>query len=170
VTPEAKHTVSELRLKFYSLFAAAMNVPMRVTGASYSSNSPIVFWVDDRQRLNYMNVYAYTAPDEFIPLRPFILRLAINKSAFRDMIVKKGLKYRGLNRAWNFELTLLPREILDFLPWIVSLVEAYDKGSPSLLVSPPHPFEFQMPAVGLLNQAWTEKAWELANLTMSCSG
>jgi hypothetical protein len=162
VTPETKHIVSELRHEFYCLFAAAMNVPVRITGASYSSNSPIASWVDDRQRLNYVNVYAYTAPDEFIPFRPFILRLAINKSAGRVTIVKKGQECRGLNRVWDFELTLLPGEILDFLPWTVSLVQAYDKNSPSLLAPPPHPFELKVPTVGLFNEAWTQKAWLLA--------
>lgn len=163
MTPEAKHIVSELRREFYFLFSAAMNVPVKITGASYSSNSPIASWVDDRQRLNYVNVYAYTAPDEFIPFRPFILRLAINKSAGRITIVKRGSECRGLNRVWDFELTLLPGEILDFLPWIVTLVKAQDKSSPSLLQLPPHPFEFKVPTVGLLNEAWTEKAWSLAN-------
>jgi hypothetical protein len=166
VTPEAKHIVNELRREFYSLFAAAMDMPVMITGTSYSSNSPIASWMDDRRRLNYVNVYAYTAPDEFIPLRPFILRLAINKSAGRVMMVKKGQECRGLNAVWDFELTVLPKEILDFLPWIVSLVEAHDKSSPSLLVSPPHPFELKLPALELCNQAWTEKAWHLANSTM----
>ncbi|MFH7029667.1 MAG: hypothetical protein ACHBN1_30965 [Heteroscytonema crispum UTEX LB 1556] len=166
MTPEAKHIVNELRREFYSLFAASMNMPVIITGTSYSSNSPIASWMDDRRRLNYVNVYAYTAPDEFIPLRPFILRLAINKSAGRVMMVKKGQECRGLNAVWDFELTVLPKEILDFLPWVVSLVEAYDKDSPSLLVSPPHPFELKLPAFGLCNQAWTEKAWLLANSTI----
>jgi hypothetical protein len=162
VTPETKHIVNELRREFYSLFAATMNVPVYITGASYSSNSPIASWVDARQRLNYVNVYAYSAPDEFIPFRPFILRLAINKSAGRITIVKKGQEYRSLNRVWDFELTLLPEEILDFLPWVVSLVKTQDKSSPSLLVPPPHPFEFEVPTVGLLTEAWTEQAWLLA--------
>jgi hypothetical protein len=163
VTPEAKHIVNELRREFYSLFAAAMNMPVMITGTSYSSNSPIASWMDDRRRLNYVNVYAYTAPDEFIPLRPFILRLAINKSAGRVIMVKKGQECRGLNAVWDFELTVLPREILDFLPWVVNLVEAHDKSLPSLLVSPPHPFELKLPDFELCNQAWTEKAWHLAN-------
>ncbi|ARV58463.1 hypothetical protein BZZ01_07250 [Nostocales cyanobacterium HT-58-2] len=166
MNPEAKQIVSELRREFYSLFAATMNVPVKITGASYSSNSPIASWVDNKQRLNYVNVYAYTAPDELIPLRPFILRLAINKSAGRIAIVTKGQECRGMNRVWDFELTLLPGEILDFLPWIVSLVKAYDKNSLSLLQPPPHPFEFIVPTVGLLNEAWTEKAWMLTNSTI----
>ncbi|MBE9036433.1 hypothetical protein [aff. Roholtiella sp. LEGE 12411] len=167
MTPEAKHIVSELRREFYSHFAAAMNMPVIITGTSYTSNSPIASWMDDRRRLNYVNVYAYTAPDEFVPLRPFILRLAINKSAGRVMMVKKGQECRGLNLVWNFELTVLPKEILDFLPWIVSLVEAHDKGSSLLLQTPPHPFELKLPVAGLFNEVWTEKAWLLANSKMS---
>ncbi len=166
MTPEAKHIVSELRREFYSHFAAAMNMPVIITGTSYTSNSPIASWMDDRRQLNYINVYAYTAPDEFIPLRPFILRLAINKSAGRVMMVKKGQECRGLNLLWNFELTVLPKEILDFLPWIVNLVEAHDKGSSLLLQSTPHPFGLKLPVVGLLNEVWTEKAWLLANSKM----
>ena len=158
MTPEAKQIVSELRREFYSLFAATMKTPVSISSTSYSSNSPIATWIDDRQQLNYVNIYAYTAPDEFNPLRPFILRLAINKSALQFMMGKKSQKSRGLNLIWNFELTVLPREILDFLPWIVSLVEARDRVAPLQLQSPPHPFELKVPALELCNNAWTLEA------------
>lgn len=158
MTPEAKHTVSELRREFYSLFATAMKTPVSITSTSYSSNSPIASWLDNRQKLNYVNIYAYTAPDEINPLRPFILRLAINKSALQFMMGKKGQQSRGLNLIWDFELTVLPREILDFLPWIVSLVEAQEKVAPLFLQSPPHPFELKVPDVGLSNNASTLEA------------
>jgi hypothetical protein len=164
MNPEAKHIVSELRREFYSNFATAMNTPVSITGTSYSSNSPIASWMDHKQRLNYINVYAYTAPDEFVPLRPFILRLAINKSAGKVMVLRKGEVCRGLNLKWDFELTVLPEEILDFLPWIVNLVESHDKGFPLLIQSPPHSFELKVSEVELLNNAWTQKAWLLANL------
>ncbi|MBD2195327.1 MULTISPECIES: hypothetical protein [Calothrix] len=158
MTPEAKHIVSEIRREFYSLFAAAMKTSVSISSTSYSSNSPIASWMDNRQQLNYVNIYAYTAPDEFNPLSPFILRLAINKSALQFMMGKKWQKSRGLNLLWNFELTVLPREILDFLPWIVSLVEAQNQVLPSMLQSPPHPLEFQIPDVGLCNNLWTHEA------------
>lgn len=164
MTPEAKHIVSELRREFYSLFAAAMTTPVSITSTSYSSNSPIASWIDDRQKLNYVNIYAYSAPDEFNPLRPFILRLAINKSALQFMMGKKWQKSRGLNLGWDFELTVLPREILDFLPWIISLVEDHDQLRPSLLQSPPHPFELKLPDVGLCNNAWTFEAYLLTKM------
>ncbi|HYX17909.1 MAG TPA: hypothetical protein VE944_26825 [Nostoc sp.] len=168
MNPEAKHIVSELRREFYSNFAAAMNLPVSITGTSYSSNSPIASWMDHRQRLNYLNVYPYTAPDEFVPFRPFILRLAVNKSAGITTF-RKGQVCRGLNLMWDFELTVLPKEILDFLPWIVNLVESHDKGSPLLLQSPPHSFELKVPEVGLFNSAWTQKAWLLANSPIDLS-
>lgn len=155
--------VSQLRGEFYLLFATGMNVPVRITNKSYSSNSPIASWIDDRQRLNYVNIYAYTAPDEFIPNRPFILRVAINKGAGRVTIAKQGQECRGLNQRWDFELTVLPEEILDFLPWTVSLIKAHDNGSPSLLQEPPHPFNFKVSNVGSFNDAWTEKAWNVAD-------
>lgn len=167
VTPEVIRIIGELRHDFYCLFAAAMNVPVRITGKSYSSNSPIASWVDERQRLNYVNVYAYTAPDHFIPNRPFILRVAINKGAGKVTMVKPRQECRGLNREWDFELTVLPEEILDFLPWTISLVKAHDKGSPSLVHEPPHPFNLKVPTVGLFNDAWTEKACRIADYSMS---
>ena len=163
MTPEAKRIVSELRCEFYSLFATAMKVPVRITGTSYSrSNSPIASWVDGRQRLNYVNIYAHTAPDDFFPKRPFLLRLAINKSAGSVTRVKHEQEYQGLNQGWDFELTVLPEEILDFLPWIVSLIQADDKGVPSLVQAPPCLSKFVVPENGLFNNAWTEKAWRIS--------
>ena len=142
-----------------------MDVPVKITGKSFSSNSPIASWVDKRKRLNYVNVYAYTAPDEFIPRRPVILRVAMNKSAGRVTMVKQWQECRGFNQGWSFELTVLPEEILDFLPWTVSLVEAHDKGLPLLVQPPPHPFNSQSQVL-LLDNAWTQSAWLLSSSTI----
>ena len=159
MTPEAIRLVAKLRHEFYSLFAAAMNVPVRISVHSYSGNFPIAYWVDAWQQLNYLSVYAHSAPDTLFPLRPFLLRVAINKGAGPVTFVKSELKYRDLNQGWHFELTVLPEEIIDFLPWMVSLVNLHDQVSLTVLQSPPHPLKFIMPAVGSYNNAWTEKAW-----------
>ncbi|GAC1478670.1 MAG: hypothetical protein NVS2B14_19710 [Chamaesiphon sp.] len=158
MTPEAIRVVSQLRREFYLHFSAAMKVPVRITGKSYSSNSPIASWIDDRQRLNYVNVYAHTAPDQLLPERPFILRVAINKSAGIVTRTQGGERCQGFNLYWNFELTVLPEEILDFLPWIVSLVKAQDKDSLSLVEEPPYPFESQATKVLVFKDAWTQSA------------
>lgn len=162
MTPEVKRIISELRHKFYLLFAAAMTVPVRITGTSYSSNSPIASWIDNNQRLNYINIYAYTAPDEIIPERPFLVRVAINKSAGIVTMVRQGQGYQGLNQEWDFVLTVMPEEIIDFLPWIVSLVKAQDKGLPTLVHAPPHPIDLKESNMLLSNDLWTQAAWQVA--------
>lgn len=158
MTPETIRVVSELRHKFFSLFAAAMKVPVNITnGNSYASNPSMASWVDSEQKLNYVHIYAYTAPDELVPERPFILRVAVNKGAY-VATAKRGKGYRGLNQSSYFELTLLPEEILDFLPWIVSLVKSYDTSSAAFVPEPPYPINFKASSRLLFHNAWTHKA------------
>jgi hypothetical protein len=159
MTPEAIRIVSQLRREFYSLFAAAMEVPVSITnGSSSTGNPPMAFWIDERQRLNYLRVYVYTAPDELMPERPFILRVSVNKGGGITAAAKWRRDHQGLNRDWHVELTLLPDEILDFLPWLVNLVKSNDQGSASFVQEPPHPFYFKTSNVLSFKEAWTQKA------------
>lgn len=163
MTPEAIRTISQLRREFYSLFAAAMKIPVSITnGNSYAGNPSMASWMDGRQRLNCVYVYAHTAPDDLVPERPFILRVTTNKGAGMIPATRRGKDCRGLNQSWHIELTLLPEEILDFLPWIVGLVKAHDKGSTSFVQEPPHPVNFKMSDVLSFHDLWTQKAWQQA--------
>ncbi|MBV8884367.1 MAG: hypothetical protein JO235_10285 [Chroococcidiopsidaceae cyanobacterium CP_BM_RX_35] len=167
MTPEAISLISKLRIEFYSLFAAAMNAPVRITAHSYSSNFPIACWVDSQRRLNYLSVYAHSAPDVLFPLRPLLLRMAVNKGAGAVTLIRPGLKFRDLNQEWYFELTTLPEEMTDFIPWMVSLVEANDQVASAAVKLPPHPLEFISPVAGSFNHAWTEKAWSRSDRAMA---
>ena len=159
MTPEAIRIVAQLRREFYSRFAAAMEVPVSITkGSSSTGNPPLASWIDDRRRLNYLRIYVYTAPDELTPERPFILRLSVNKGGGVGVAPKWRRDYQGLNQDWHFELTLLPEEILDFLPWMISLVKSYERDSASLLQEPPHPFDFKNSNGLLFKEAWTQQA------------
>ncbi|MBE9127175.1 MULTISPECIES: hypothetical protein [unclassified Coleofasciculus] len=160
MNPEAIRTVSHLRSEFYSRFAAKMKVPVKITTRNPSTgNLPTASWVDERQRMNYVCIYAYTAPDALLPKRPFILRVSVNKGAGIVQSRLWGKDCRGLNQSWHFDLTLLPEEILDFCTWIVSLIKSHNKGSVSFVPEPPHPFDFTMANNELLvNEAWTQKA------------
>ncbi|MGH8001057.1 MAG: hypothetical protein ACREPR_16925 [Brasilonema sp.] len=161
MTPETIRVVSQLRGEFYTLFAAEMKVPVNITkDNSSASHRSMAFWIDDRQQLNYLLVYAHTAPDESVPKRPFLLRVAVNKGAGIVATSRWRKDCRGLNQSWHFELTLLPEEILDFLPWIVSLVKSHNQCSALFVKTPPHPFHFQMSHALLLDDAWTQKAWQ----------
>jgi hypothetical protein len=168
MTPEAIRIVSQLRREFYSLFATAMKVPVNVTNTNSSTgNPPMASWIDERERLNYLRIYVYTAPDELMPERPFILRVSVNKGGGIAEAIKWRRDYRGLNRDWQFELTLLPEEILDFLPWLVSLVKSHHQGSASFVQDPPHPFDVKISQVLLFNEAWTQKARQRSQLSLT---
>lgn len=85
------------------------------------------------------SAYAYTAPDKLVPYRPLTLRLSVNKGGDFMALTRQRKGSQELNRSWNFELILLPEEILDFLPWIIHLIEAYDQGAAALIPEPPYP-------------------------------
>jgi hypothetical protein len=159
MTPAAIRLVSQLRHEFYAGFAAAMQVPVSITSENSSASNPsMAYWVDQQQRLNYVRIYAHTAPDELVPDRPFVLRLAINKSADSAATARRERGSQGLNQSWHFELTLLPEEVLAFQPWIVSLVQSYEKGSTSFVQEPPYPLEFKTSSTLLSQHAWTRSA------------
>jgi hypothetical protein len=161
MTPEAIRIVSQLRREFYSLFTTAMKLPVNITGGnSYASDLSMASWIDEKKRLNYVRVYAHTAPDELFPKRPFILRVAVNKGAEIAAAARRAKGCQELNQSWYFELTLLPEEILDFLPWIVNLVKSYDKDSASLVPDPPRPINCKTSHALSFEDAWTQKAWQ----------
>lgn len=144
MTPAAIRVVSQLRQEFYALFAAAMKVSVSITRGNASTSNPSMgFWLDRHQQLNYVYVYAYTAPDELVPERPLVLRVAINRNVGIVATAKRGKGCQGVNQNWHFELTLLPEEILDFLPWIVALVRFHDDDSAHLIPEPPHPLDLK---------------------------
>ncbi|NJP09422.1 MAG: hypothetical protein HC866_08005 [Leptolyngbyaceae cyanobacterium RU_5_1] len=158
MTPETIRIISQLRQEFYSLFATAMEVPVKITNRnSFAGNLSIASWVDSQQQLNYICIFAHTAPDELVPRRPLTLRLAVNKGGDVDAIVRQKKVGQELNQSWHFELTVLPEEILDFLPWIVSLIETYDTDSVSLVPEPPHPLESKLSITRLFQTIRTQK-------------
>ncbi|HEY9699148.1 MAG TPA: hypothetical protein V6D10_17950 [Trichocoleus sp.] len=158
MTPDTIRTIANLRREFYTQFAAEMAIPVKVSGSSYNSSALIASWLDDNQHLNYVNIYAYTAPDDLQSQSPFVIRLAINKGAGDLSTARKGLSCRGLNKKWAFELTVLPEEILEFLPWLVSLVESKTKNLLSSTDSPPYPVTLNASTVLAATAAWTQNA------------
>lgn len=161
MTPDTIRTLTSLRDQFYCLFAAAMEASVKVTQGNSSTNSPaMAFWVDDQQRLNYLRVYAHTAPDVLVPERPFVLRVSVNKGAGVPLATKQAKGCRGHNQSWHFDLTVLPEELLEFVPWIVSVIQAQEK-YPTVAQTSPYPLTHQAPAAfnaASNNDAWTQNA------------
>lgn len=145
MTPDAIRTLSNLRQEFYSLFAAAMNSPVKITNRnSQAGNLSIASWVDSQQQVNYLCIVAHTAPDEFIPERPFVLRLMVNRGGDFAGVSRQRKAGQEMNQSWYLELVLLPEQVLDFIPWIVNLVQFYDSRMAASIPAPPHPFEHDL--------------------------
>jgi hypothetical protein len=158
VTPETIRTISDLRREFYASFIAAMCTPVKLGNSPYGSSFSIASWIDENQYLNYVNIYAHTAPDELQSERTLILRVSINRGAGDLTAARKGPNCQGLNRKWWFELTLLPEEMLDFLPWVIDLVEAKTKNLLTSVREAPHPLTFNESNLLQSTKAWTQKA------------
>ncbi|WP_242041247.1 hypothetical protein [Leptolyngbya sp. FACHB-261] len=142
---------------------------MTLTGNSQTGDSYIATWLDDKQQLNYVRIQAHSAPDELIPERPFLLRVSVNRGIGIAPRATWGKECQGLNRDWHLELTVLPEEILDFLPWIVSFVKTHSSDNATTWAQePPHPFDFQRVAdTLLLSEAWTRKASQLKSACLA---
>lgn len=142
MTPDTIRALAQIRQDFYSLFESLMDVPVKVTNRnSYASNLSIASWVDSQQRLNYICIFANTAPDDLVPERPFTLRLAVNQGGDTFVITRHKKGGQELNRGWAIALTLLPDEILDFLPWLVKLIRSGDISANAPLPAPPYPLD-----------------------------
>lgn len=162
MTPEAIRTVAAIRREFYRLFAVGMKVPVSLPGGASLDYSHTASWMDGQQRLNFLHVYAHSAPDALIPNRPLLLRLVINKGTGTVARIQRGQDCQGLNRGWQLELTLLPEEVLDFLPWVVSFAKAHDSSySTALLQQPPHAFVLKEADGPLFDDVWTDRAHQL---------
>jgi len=160
MTPAAASIVSELRGRFYSHFAAAM--PQTVTVANTKQGAvgtSVAAWVDERQQLNYLYIYACVAPDPFLPERPLILRLSINKGTELPPLSRLKRGSRSLNQDWFFDLTLLPEQVLAFVPWVVGVVQS-QAGDADAGVEPPHPLTFRASSPRSFLNAWTQSAWD----------
>lgn len=73
---------------------------------------------------------------------------------------KEALDRAILGPEWSFELSALPGEVLDFVPWVTFLAWAHQGGSTRFLETP-HPCHFWGGKEDILpcRYAWTEAAW-----------
>ncbi|ASC73344.1 hypothetical protein XM38_043080 [Halomicronema hongdechloris C2206] len=158
MAPDTIRAVTEIRQEFYRRFADLMAVPVSINSEkAYGSTPSKVSWVDEQNHSNYICVYAHLAPDMLFPDRPLILRLAVN-NGMEYMAAKSMSRTRaGLMRKIKVNVTLLPEEILAFLPWLSTLVSCSTSDFHQTLTEPPYPLSIENSA-GLCHQAWTKRA------------
>jgi hypothetical protein len=158
MTPEAIRTVTDIRQEFYNLLAPALGVPVHITkGSSYLGNTPKISWTDSFQKANYACIYAHMAPDELMPDRPLILRLGINQGLGLEPAKSRKSSLHQDHGLLKFELTLLPNELLKFVPWVVDLLHAHETGK-DMELEPPCQLSANTLADLVAHGAWTYEA------------
>lgn len=141
MTPAAIRELANLRQEFYALFAEAINASVTINkGNTYSASPSRVSWVDCYKRPNYIYIYAHTAPDDLMPERPLVLRLGVNKGSEVEYTgrIESASPHHLYPKILKFDLTLLPNELLDFVPWLTYLLNREGQNSIDMLM-PPHP-------------------------------
>ncbi len=122
--PDSAQQVSKLRTQFYQSFADAVDFSVTITREkSYASTLPRVSWTDGQGRLNYLCMYAHSAPDGLMPDRPLVLRVGVNLGAELAMGTGPGRGSRRYNWTCQFYITLLAAELPAALPWILKALE-----------------------------------------------
>jgi hypothetical protein len=164
MTPEAVQYLIALREKFYSGFQTQLRINLNTDKKNTHLFNPsfqsIATWIDRRQRMNFMTVYALQAPDVLFPERSLILRIVFNcKSASSAAILEKKIGMK-LNQDWSLELTLLPTELLNIIPWLVQWIEAQEGG----ITVRDFPNRFVHLPILQANShlLWTSEAWRQA--------
>jgi hypothetical protein len=162
MTPEAIRAVSTLRSEFYGSFAENLGTMVTIAPEkSYARALPKVSWTDSQQRLNYLCLYAYSAPDILVPDRPLLLRIGLNLGAEFVDPGKGSRSLRRYNQDCQFYVTLLPQETLGAVPWLVAVVHSHSQDWP-MLPSPPHGLASSQPLEATVSM-WTQAARQGVN-------
>lgn len=161
MTPAIIQKLFQIRREFFTALSAALSneigLPVNVIQGSSSTGSPSrASWTDNQQRLNYVCLYAHMAPDALVSARPFILRIGVNKGLGLE-ITKYGRGSQRFNQGLQFELTLLPEETFDVLPWLISVLKADDECS-TAIPSLPRLLNGDTAKAVLSQGAWTHSA------------
>jgi hypothetical protein len=161
--PESAQQVSKLRTQFYRSFADALDVSVTITREkSYASTLPRVSWTDEQGRLNYLCMYAHSAPDVLLPDRPLVLRVGVNLGAELFMGSGPGRGSRRYNWTCQFYLTLLDAELPAALPWIIQALGQPHGLDLDALPALPYTLESKATA-GQANSLWTHLALRQMN-------
>lgn len=166
--PAASRLTTWCQRQFAQRLAGALGQPSWA-----STRKAAAYWLDHRACLNHARVLAYRSPCREDPAAPLILRISMNLHAadhpgriVRRMAWSPPLGDWDaflLGPEWTFEMSALPEEILDFVPWVAFLAWAHQGGSARFLKTP-HPCHFWGGEEDILacRYAWTQAAWAAA--------
>lgn len=162
----ARQMLARLRPAVFQAFADVLDRP---TAASMRSPA-FVCWRSKANCVEYASCEAYRLPEHGDPLRPFIVRVAINATraerlerVARDQRIAASDDVLWGRRTWHMELSMLPEETLPLVPFLAGLVRAHEEGDASLIPEPAVPLLHWRTQPLAWNYAWSKSAWTLSS-------
>ena len=167
---EADHLAAQLRREFAAALQQHLTLPATVR---WTPGLPITCWLDEWGYINHACVFTIGAPDGAASPDLLVLRISINLLAFDgERAIRRRMGWPDISAfppepkpaGWHYELSLLPRQLLRFAPWIAELALAKAKHDGSLLTKPPAPCCFWGGRSLHCAYAWTQAAWRRTEL------
>ena len=162
---EAGSCAARVRRAFAAALASRLCLPATVC---WTPGLPATCWLDHDDGFNHARVLTISGPKSCCLEAPLILRVSINSLAFNyERAVCRRLSWPTTpgdgqeSPRWRYELSLLPEQLVDFVPWTAALAEAQAYQDESMLIAPPHPCHFWMRTGLKCDYAWTGAAWEV---------
>ena len=129
----------------------------------------VTYWPGRGGCLEYAHVLPLITPARNDPARPLIIRVYINFFTFYGyekiitdpnwQRITQGIRYEEQVRRWSMELSLLHNQVVDFAPWINSLIRAHNMDDESLVIEPPYPIRLWSKRIMDCRYAWSVSGW-----------
>lgn len=160
---QARRRANAIREEFLRELAAALD-----RDVLFVERPRLIAWRSAQGRVEHARLEPYYLPDRRDPARPLILRASINYGGpadWKPILKRVGWEDRvRADRWWKMELSMLPGEVLDYVPWLASVVGAHEHNDAARVIEPPHPTRFWQVEHLDRDYAWSEAAWDRAEL------
>lgn len=140
----AQATLSRLQAEFATALEDQLWMPYLQVG---SPEVPTVCWQGICDQLGQARLTSFLAPHAGRPERLFLVRIELNRPPLVSESWLRGefqysdypvpVEARGEVQPWTFRLTLLPEQVLAFVPWVASVICAHEAGEDCVLEVPP---------------------------------
>lgn len=156
----------DIRFAFFDALieAAAKNEREMLVSARYKS----AFWLDDAGTFHRALVCPLITLSHSNSVYPLIIRVSIGTSSVPEDHRKRMLKGTILWDRWNkdqgvlcdyaYELTTLPQHLVDFAPFVYSVIRFWEDGA-DLIIDPPYTCRKDRREYGSYD--WELSAWDI---------
>lgn len=168
----ARRLIKAVSMEFLHTLAYAMitGPAKRQVALDPRERRRMLYWLGKGGRFESARVQPYMLPHPIDPARPLVMRVSVNYTNVDDIerLIKKAgwetrireLRDEPQHERWKMELSVLPRQLVSFAPWVEALIRAHDAGDASFVPEPPDPVRLWSRELLDCDYAWSKNAWD----------